>query len=79
MQAMADKPKKPKKPRRGRPPIEESRVAFQLRLNADLVAAFDQFAADNSRTRNAEVALALQAHLRSAGRPWPPPSDKPKE
>jgi hypothetical protein len=59
-----------KKPRKGRPPLDEVRVSVQLRLNQDLLDAFDHLAADNSRTRNAEVALALQAHLRAAGR-WP--------
>ncbi len=59
-----------KKPRKGRPPLDETRVSVQLRLNEGLLEAFDRLASANSRTRNAEVALALQAHLKAAGL-WP--------
>jgi hypothetical protein len=55
----------------GRPRLSEARLAVQLQLSQELMDAFDQLARDNSRTRTAEVTLALQAHLRAAGR-WPP-------
>lgn len=68
MSVMAPERKK-KKP--GRPKGRIPSVSIQARVPPALHHALEQLAAKTRRTRNAELVLALEAHLAAAGM-WPP-------
>lgn len=59
---------------RGRKPSKKDRHVnpiLGIRLPDDLMVAFRQLAGDNRRTLTAEVAIALENHLKANGL-WPP-------
>lgn len=64
-------PERKKKP--GRPKGRVPSVSIQARVSPELHRALEQLAAKTRRTRNAELVLALEAHLAASGL-WPPAS-----
>lgn len=68
--------KKPTK-RPGRPRIHQDRVFLQVRVPQAFKDAFQQLARDNHRGDGDEMLLALENHMRAAGRwPIPPAPDR---
>jgi hypothetical protein len=65
-----------KKPKRGRPPGRQTTVVIQARVSPALGDALDQLAAQTRRSKNTEMVLALEEHLKKAGL-WPPPAPTP--
>lgn len=58
-----------KKPsRKGRPKGRLPTKAIQVRAPLDLADALDALAKDSHRTRNQELILAIENHLRQSGR-----------
>jgi len=63
----------PKKtPGRGRPKGGKPTESIQARVSLELHAALEKLTAQTRRTKNVELVLALEEHLRRAGL-WPPP------
>lgn len=58
-----------KKPK-GRPKGRRPAVAVQVRMPPDVSAAIESLAAKNHRTRNGEIMIAVEKHLRDEG-VWP--------
>lgn len=65
---------KPNK-KRGRPQGRQETEVVQARVSPQLYAALDQLSAQTRRTKNAELVLALEAHLKAAGL-WPPKEEE---
>jgi hypothetical protein len=56
-----------KKPTRGRPRGRKPTVVVQARCSPQVHAALEALAERNKRTKNAELLIALEKHLRDAG------------
>jgi hypothetical protein len=67
--------KRPKKKGVGRPPGRKPTVAIQARVSPELGAALDALTEQTRRTKNVELVLALESHLKAAGL-WPPESEE---
>ena len=79
MIAMAERKKPARKP--GRPATgREPHAPLQLWVSPELYAAFEEMLARTRRTKNVELIIALEAHLKAAGL-WPPqrPASEPGE
>jgi hypothetical protein len=67
--AMTDKKKKP-----GRPKGRKETIVVQARAEPLMHEALERLAQQNRRTKNTEMLIALENHLRAAGL-WPPPQE----
>ncbi len=63
---------------RGRPKGVKPTEAIQARVSPALYAALEALVAETRRTKNVELVLALEEHLRRAGK-WPPPPAAPAD
>jgi hypothetical protein len=63
-----------KKSKRSRPKSRPPTIVVQARVSPEIHAALERLAGQNRRTKNAEMLLALEKHLREAGC-WPGQDD----
>ncbi len=61
---------------RGRPKGIKPTETIQARVSPELYAALDKLIATTRRSKNTELVLALEEHLRAAGL-WPPSASSP--
>lgn len=63
---MSERKRKPGRPKSAPPDL----IVIQARVSPDLHAALEAAAASGRRTKNAELVLALEEHLKALGL-WP--------
>ena len=64
---------KPKTGRRGRPAGRKEAQVIQARVGQELFDALAALCSQTRRSKNTELVLALESHLKTAGL-WPPKS-----